>query len=67
MEPLLEVYSMENPGFSFTDPTGMLSFLQWIVVFVDDNSLNITFRQWQAIQEALKVAQDALSSWEKLL
>ena len=27
MEPLLEAYAVENPGFSFTDPTEILSFL----------------------------------------
>ena len=67
MEPLLEAYSKDNPGFSFTDPTGMLCFLQWIVGFVDDNSLNITFREGQTVQEALQQAQTALFSWKKLL
>ena len=62
MEPLLAAYSMDNPGFSFKDPTGKLSFLQWIVGFVDDNSLNITVRQGQTIQEALKETEDSLSS-----
>ena len=53
MEPLLEAYAKDNPGFSFTDPTDILSFLKWIVEFVDDNSLNITFREGQMAQEAL--------------
>ena len=67
MEPLLQAYAQDNPGFSFTDPTSTLSFLQWIVGFVDDNSLNITFRDDQTIKEALKIAQAALSSWKQLL
>ena len=44
----------------------MLSFLQWIVGFVDDRSFNITFKQRQTIQHALKEAYTSLSSWEKL-
>ena len=67
MEPLLQSYTVDNPGFSFTDPTGILSFIQWIVGFVDDNSLNITFREGQTITETLKVDQTALSCWKKLL
>ena len=45
----------------------MLCFLQWIVGFVDDNSLNIKFREGQTVQEALQQAQTALSSWKRLL
>ena len=67
MEPLLAAYSKDNPGFSFTGPIGMLCFLQWIVGFVDDNSLNITFREGQTVKEALQQAQSALSSWKTLL
>lgn len=58
---------MDNPGFPFTDPTEVLSFLQWIVGFIDDNSLNITFGNGQNTQQAFKVAHDALISWRKNL
>ena len=67
MEPLLEAYTKDNPGFSFQDPTQVHKFIQWIVGYVDDNSINITFKDGQSPQEALHMAQQALTSWRKLL
>ena len=67
MEPLLIAYSRENPGFSFKDPTHTIKFSQWVVGYVDDDSLIITFRDCRKTEEALFEAQQALISWEKLL
>ena len=62
MEPLLAAYSKNNPGFSFEDPAQAIRFLQWVVGYVDDNSLILTFREEQSTQEALEAAQKALTS-----
>ena len=67
MEPLLAAYSKNNPGFSFEDPAQAIRFLQWVVGYVDDNSLILTFRDEQSTQEALAEAQKALASWKKFL
>ena len=67
MEPLLEAYSKDNPGFLFMDQTQVHKFLQWIMGYVDDNSLIITFTDKQSTQEALWKAQQALIPWRKLV
>ena len=67
MEPLLLAYTKLNAGFSFEDPTQLLQFVQWIVGYVDDNSLILTFRDGQSSQEAMLEAQAALTSWKNLL
>ena len=67
MEPLIKAYANHNKGFSFKDPADLVNFLQWVVGYVDDNSLILTFREGQNIPEVLLEAQKALSSWQKLL
>ena len=44
MEPILVAYSKMSGGLCFEDPTQVLKFIQWIVGYVDDNSLILTFR-----------------------
>ena len=67
MEPLMQAFAADNRGFSFSDPAQLLHFLQWVVGYVDNNSLILSFRDGQPIAEVLKEAQKALSSWQKLL
>ena len=67
MEPLIQAYAKDNMGFSFQDPARLISFLQWVVGYVDDNSLILSFREGENITEVLKKAHRALSSWQKLL
>ena len=67
MEPLLEAYAKDNPGFSFQDPTQAHKFIQWIMGYVDDNSINISFKDGQSPQEVLLMVQQALTSWGKTL
>ena len=67
MEPLLQAYAANNPGFSFEDPAQAIHFIQWVIGYVDDNSLILTFRGNQTTAEALSAAQAALTSWRKLL
>ena len=58
---------MDNPGFSYTDPTYFDQFIKWIVGYIDNNSLIITFREGESLQEALLKTPRALTSWIKLL
>ena len=67
MEPLLLVYSKENKGFSFQDPIEVFNSIQWIVGYVDDNSLLLIFIYDQYIQQALIETHEALTTLEKLL
>ena len=67
MEPLIIAYAKDSRGFSFKDPGHLLHFLQWVVGYVDDNSLILTFRDGEPIEEVLQEAQTALASWQKLL
>ena len=67
MEPLIQAYAKDNRGFSFQDSAHLISFLQWVVGYVDDNSLILTFRDGESITEVLRAAHQALSSWQKLL
>ena len=67
MEPLIAAYAKNNKGFSFSDSAHLVHFLQWVVGYVDDNSLILTFRDGQNIEEVLSEAKKALSSWQKLL
>ena len=67
MEPLLQAYFEENQCFSFEDPAQLIKFLQWMVGYVDDNSLILTSRNGQTTQRALAEAQKALTSRKKLL
>ena len=60
-------YAKNNRGFSFSDPAHLLHFLQWVVGYVNDNSLILTFGDGRSIQEVLQEAKKALASWQKLL
>ena len=39
MEPLLDVLTQFSPGSQFTDVTKLISFLQHIVGYIDDNTI----------------------------
>ena len=56
MEPLIIAYAKDSRGFSFKDPGHLLHFLQWVVGYVDDNSLILTFRDGEPIEEVLQEA-----------
>ena len=62
MELLIQAYAVDNQGFSFTDQAHLLHFLLWVVGYVDDNSLILTFRNGKSTTEVLQEAQNALSS-----
>ena len=56
MEPLLIAFSKDNKGFYFEDPSQIIKFLQWVVGYVDDNSLILIFRDGQSTEGALAEA-----------
>ena len=67
MKPLLIVYAKKrSQGLNFEDSTKVHQFLQWIVGYVDNNYILLTFGQDQTTKHVLKEAQDALISLKKL-
>lgn len=51
--------------FLFKTQNRYLKCIQWIVGYVDDKSLILTFRKSQSPQESMMEAQVVLTSWGK--
>ena len=58
--PIIKAYSKMDQRFSFEDPIQVYKFLQWIVGYVQDNYLILTFRYAQSHEDAMLEAQDTL-------
>ena len=47
------VYAKDSLGFSFEDAAQLIHFPEWLVGYVDDNSLILTFREGQTFEKGI--------------
>ena len=67
MEPLINALSNFSLGFSFTDITNTAHFLQYVIGYVDDNSILCTLPDSTPYRVILQTATNVLQSWQLLL
>ena len=67
MEPLLAALKQFSPGFQFTDVSNLVSFLQHIVGYIDDNTIMCNLPNETPTDILLQTATTVLQSWQRLL
>ena len=67
MEPLLDALTQFSPGFQFTDVTNLISFLQHIVGYIDDNTIMCNLPNDMHTDILLQTATTVLQLWQRLL
>ena len=67
MEPLLDALIKFSPGFQFTDITNTIKFIQYIIGYIDDNTIVCNLPNDTSTQILLQTATSVLQSWQRLL
>ena len=67
MEPLIDALIKFSPGFQFTDITNTIKFIQYIIGYIDDNTIMCNLPNNTFTQVLLQTATSVLQSWQRLL
>ena len=66
-ELMHSVYQKLIRGCRIMNPQESIDFVQWLLSFVDDNKMLMSFEQKQTHQEIMDLCSTSLQLWEKLL
>ena len=67
MEPLLAALSKFSPGFQFVDVTKTIEFMQYIIGYIDDNTIMCNLPNNITTDVLLQTGTSVLQSWQRFL